>query len=86
MTTISLTDKESTMIREIATSEYHDEPGEPVWTDIICEDRADAAVLGSLIKKGLANSTAPMGKVGSCSDATCWLTDSGVAAFREMTA
>lgn len=78
-----LTARELEMIIRIAESEYGDGPEDATWTDVICENRSDSAVVGSLVKKGFATTTAPMEKVGDCTDGTITLTVRGLTAYRE---
>ena len=58
---MKLTDKEKSMIKAIAHSEYNQANGSPsnwketeTWADMVIESRSDGGVFSSLAKKGLA--------------------------------
>lgn len=76
-----ITAEEAELMNDIVTNEYAD--GEraanvPVWTWSVIETRSRAAVLGSLVKKGLAGRD-NKGYDCGIEDACCWLTDAGFA-------
>lgn len=73
----NLTAKEIEVLGTIGNSEYHDELEGQVWSNCVVENRAGAAVVGSLAKKGLCVS------YGSGREATVELTDAGCLAFVE---
>lgn len=77
---MQLTDLEKAMIIRIAEDEYGDDPGDPRWTDIICESRADSAIVGSLVKKGLLTTQ----NFGSRKEWTLRLTAHGCNEYRYL--
>jgi hypothetical protein len=73
----SLTALEKQMIIKYTDDCYTDgEPERETWAWSLCETRADAAVWGSLVKKGYGWSSSWKGK-----DASLGLTDKGIAAY-----
>ena len=73
-----LSDKQKTILTAIGNSQYGDGPGSHIWSWDVCNNRSDASVLGSLIRRQL------VGAEGDRKEATCWLTEEGVAAFYEL--
>ena len=73
-----LSDKQKMILTAIGTSQYGDGPGSHIWSWDVCDNRSDASVLGSLIRRQL------VGAEGDRKEATCWLTEEGVAAFYEI--
>lgn len=76
-----LTALERSMVLAIGTSEYHDSdnPGGTTWTEVITDgSHSFATVLGSLVKRGLAQSE------GQGKDETCHLTEDGVYVFEQI--
>lgn len=73
-----LSDKQKTILTAIGTSQYGDGPGSHIWSWDVCNNRSDASVLGSLIRRQL------VGAEGDRKEATCWLTEEGVAAFYDL--
>jgi hypothetical protein len=76
-----ITDREYLILTLIRSSDYHDgrDPiNNPVWS--VCTSVADNAVLGSLIKKGLA------GSQGTGKDNVCWITKAGMELLTEVEA
>ncbi len=76
-----LTDKEKDMLRRFAANDIVSDYGwqdklASAWTNDLCGDRADAAVVGSLMRKGI------MWNNGEC----VGLTDAGRAAMVELVA
>lgn len=75
---VNITDKEYELIRDIVQHNEYGERGcldNHPWSWAVCETKSRAAVLGSLIKKGLAN------QEGKGNDASCWLTEAGKQAY-----
>lgn len=75
----SVTEKELNLLRAIHDDEFQDgnDPVDnPIWTDDVIDDHSGAAVLGSLIKKGLAGSD-DHGMDSGRKDACCWITALG---------
>jgi hypothetical protein len=73
-----ITEKELAMIVAIAESNYHDDIDEDTWSWGVCGYRSKSAVLGSLVKKGLASSC-DFG--GDPDENTCRLTKEGIATY-----
>jgi hypothetical protein len=74
----SLTDKEYALLKKIVDHNEYGEKGcldNTPWSWVICGDHAAAAVLGSLIRKGLAHQN------GHGDDASCGLTAEGKKAY-----
>lgn len=72
------TKKEMDVLRRVAQCELRDPPDDlaaQVYLTYACETKSDAAVVGSLIKKGLVGTC---GLPSSDPDATIWLTDHGI--------
>ena len=85
--TTKLTEKEVELLNDIVTNEYANgqrAANVPVWTWSVIETRSRAAVLGSLVKKGLAGRD-NHGRDGDNEDACVWLTDAGFAEWQERT-
>jgi len=78
--TVRVTENERAMLLDVLESPFQDgnEPvGHAVWTDELCETRSHAAILGSLVKKGL------LGQQDRGREAICWLTAAGGEAIAE---
>ena len=77
---MNLTEKELAFIKKIVDHNEYGERGNldnMPWSWAVCGDKATAAVLGSLVKKGYC------GQNGRGNDAACWLTAAGKAAYLE---
>jgi hypothetical protein len=75
-----VTEKEANLLAAIVESDFHngnDPIDNPVWRDDVLDNLSDAAVLGSLIKKGLAGSD----DVDKPRDACCWVTSLGMSVY-----
>lgn len=77
---MKLTPREVEMVKRIAVSEYHDEPGEWTYSWSVCQTKSWSAVLGSLVKKGYAECDWQTGD-----DACCRLTPLGVKTYEDLT-
>ncbi len=78
--TTKLTALETEMICTIVNNEYSaDESEQGTWAFVICENRSGAAVFGSLVKKGLAES------YRHDADMWCELTDLGEQMYTKIT-
>ena len=73
---VGLTVREVGMVVRIAESDYTDgDPAATIWASVVCESRADSALVANLAKKGLC------ANYGSGHEATMRLTDKGLAAY-----
>jgi hypothetical protein len=77
---LSLTALEKQMIARYTSDCYTDgQPDQATWAWSLCETRSDAAVWGSLVKKGYGWSSKWGGK-----EASLGLTAKGVAAYKAL--
>jgi len=77
---MQITDLEYALIQKIVLHNEYGERGclsNTPWSWAVCGDKSTAAVLGSLVKKGLA------WQQGRGNDASCGLTDAGKRAYVE---
>jgi len=77
---MNITEKEYALIQKIVLHNEYGERGcldNHPWSWAVCGDKATAAVLGSLVKKGLAH------QEGRGNDASCYLTEAGKTAYVE---
>jgi hypothetical protein len=76
-TATELTQNEINMLQDIIDDQYSDGTlDSSPWSWSVCETKSRAAILGSLVKKGLMNCGDYEGK-GRNRDQYCYLTDEG---------
>jgi hypothetical protein len=76
---VGLTVREAGMLVRIGETDYNDgDPEGSTWANVVCDNRADAALMANLSKKG------HICCVGSGREATVALTDTGLAAYRKL--
>jgi hypothetical protein len=76
---VGLTVREAGMLVRIGETDYNDgDPEGATWANVICDNRADSALVANLSKKGFVCC------VGSGREATVELTDTGLVAYRKL--
>jgi hypothetical protein len=74
-----LTDREAEMLVRIATTDYNeDDPSKATWANVVCENRADSALVSNLSQKAMIVCS------GRGKEATIELTGRGLMAYRSL--
>lgn len=82
-----LTPKEKNLILRYTRDDYTDgDPTKETWAWSLCETRSDAAVWGSIVKKGYGWSSSGTERQCGYSTNTLGLTAKGVEAYRALSA